>query len=110
MGLREKTVIVFSADNGTARASRTLKGRALSGQKASMLDCGAHVPFIASWKGTAPAGKVLKDLVDFSDLFPTFAELAGAKMPTGRRRPGNGRRTSNATGGDIAQAAAAPTV
>jgi arylsulfatase A-like enzyme len=83
LGLREKTVIIFAADNGTARASRTLKGRALSGQKASMLDCGAHVPFIASWKGTAPAGKVLKDPVDFSDLFPTFAELAGGKMPSG---------------------------
>lgn len=83
LGLREKTVIIFGADNGTARASRTLKGRALSGQKASMLDCGAHVPFIASWKGTAPEGKVLKDLVDFSDLFPTFAELAGARMPSG---------------------------
>lgn len=83
LGLREKTLIIFAADNGTARASRTLQGRALSGQKASMLDCGAHVPFIASWKGTAPAGKVLNDLVDFSDLFPTFAELAGSKMPAG---------------------------
>jgi arylsulfatase A-like enzyme len=83
LGLREKTLIIFSADNGTARASRTLKGRALSGQKGSMLDCGAHVPFITSWKGTTPAGKVLEDLVDFSDLFPTFAELAGGKMPPG---------------------------
>lgn len=83
LGLREKTLIIFAADNGTARASRTLQGRSLSGQKGSMLDCGAHVPLIASWKGTAPAGKVLNDLVDFSDLFPTFAELAGAKMPQG---------------------------
>jgi arylsulfatase A len=83
LGLREKTIIIFSADNGTARASRTLKARALSGQKGSMLDCGAHVPFIASWKGTAPEDKVLKDLVDFSDLFPTFAELAGGKLPSG---------------------------
>jgi arylsulfatase A-like enzyme len=103
LGLREKTVIIFSADNGTARASRTLKGRALSGHKGSMLDCGAHVPFIASWKGTAPQGKVLQDLVDFSDLFPTFAELAGSKMPSGftfdgrslapqlRGQPGNPR-------------------
>lgn len=103
LGLREKTVIIFSADNGTARASRTLKGRTLSGQKGSMLDCGAHVPFIASWKGTAPEGKVLQDPVDFSDLFPTFAELAGGKMPAGfafdgrsfapqlRGQPGNPR-------------------
>jgi arylsulfatase A-like enzyme len=83
LGLREKTLILFTADNGTARRSRTLKGRELSGQKGGMLDCGAHVPLIASWKGTAPAGKVLADLVDFSDMFPTFAELAGGHMPAG---------------------------
>ena len=83
LGLREKTLIVFSGDNGTAGRSRTLKGRELSGQKASMQDCGAHVPFIASWKGTTPEGKTIKDLTDFSDMFPTFAELAGGKMPAG---------------------------
>jgi arylsulfatase A len=41
------------------------------------------VPLIANWKGTAPAGRVLNDLVDFSDLLPTFAEVAGAKLPQG---------------------------
>ena len=38
---------------------------------------------------TAFAGKVVrKDLVDFSDLFPTFAELAGAKLPDGVKLDG----------------------
>ena len=83
LGLREKTLILFSADNGTAKRSRTLQGRELSGQKASMLDCGAHVPMIGSWKGTTPAGKTIRDLVDFSDLLVTFADLAGAERPGG---------------------------
>lgn len=83
LGLREKTLILFSADNGTAHQSRTLQGRALSGQKGSMLDCGAHVPMIASWKGTTPAGQTTRDLVDFSDLFATFADLAGTPLPAG---------------------------
>jgi arylsulfatase A-like enzyme len=83
LGLREKTLILFGADNGTAKQSRTLKGRTLSGQKGSMLDCGAHVPLIASWKGTTPEGKTTKDLVDFSDLFTTFADLSGASLPAG---------------------------
>ena len=48
-----------------------------------MLEGGSRVPLIASWKGTTPAGKVLNDLVDFSDFFATFAELAGAKLPEG---------------------------
>jgi len=83
LGLREKTLIIFTADNGTARQSRTLQGRALSGQKGSMLDCGAHVPFIANWKGTTPGGQITKSLVDFSDLLPTFAELGKGQLPAG---------------------------
>ncbi|MEO6183712.1 MAG: sulfatase/phosphatase domain-containing protein, partial [Verrucomicrobiota bacterium] len=46
-----------------------------------MKEGGVRVPLIANWKGTTPQGKVLKDLVDFSDFFPTFAEVAGAKLP-----------------------------
>ena len=46
-----------------------------------MLEGGTRVPLIASWKGTTPPGKVLKDMVDFSDFYATFAELAGAKQP-----------------------------
>lgn len=91
LGLREKTLIIFSADNGTARfgADRSIvNGRMLSGQKGTMLEGGAHVPFIASWKGVTPAGKVLKDLADFSDLHPTFAEVAGAKLPEGVKLDG----------------------
>ncbi len=81
--LREKTLILFSADNGTPGRRGTLKGRPILGAKGSMLEGGARVALIASWKGTAPEGRVVKDLVDHSDLFPTFAEVAGAKMPEG---------------------------
>lgn len=81
LGLREKTLIIFSIDNGTAQRSLTIGGREINGHKGTMLEGGVRVPLIASWKGTTPAGKVLKDLVDFSDFFPTFAEVAGAKLP-----------------------------
>ena len=86
LGLREKTLIVFTGDNGTAKfgADRSLiNGRKINGQKGSVLEGGSRVPLIANWKGTMPASKVLNDLVDFSDFFATFAELAGAKMPEG---------------------------
>ena len=86
LGLREKTLIVFTGDNGTARfgADRSIiNGRKINGMKGTMLEGGSCVPLIASWKGTMPAGKVLNDLVDFSDFHATFAELAGAKMPEG---------------------------
>ena len=86
LGLREKTLIVFTGDNGTAKfgANRSfINGRKINGQKGTMLEGGSRVPLIANWKGTMPEGRVSKDLVDFSDFYATFAELAGAKMPEG---------------------------
>lgn len=85
--LREKTLIVFVGDNGTASgwADRaTVRGKRLSGEKGMMLEGGARVPMVVNWPGTTPAGKVSKDLVDFSDFLPTFAALAGASLPKDR--------------------------
>jgi len=83
LGLRERTLIVFSSDNGTAGQSRTIGGRQISGHKGTMLEGGAHVPLIVNWKGVTPPGRVVKDLVDFSDLLVTFADLAQAPLPQG---------------------------
>jgi arylsulfatase A len=85
--LREKTLVMFMGDNGTAnpRAPRaTIGGRPLCGAKGSMLEGGGLVPLIASWPGVIPAGKVTADFVDSTDLLPTFAELAGAKLPANK--------------------------
>lgn len=82
--LRDNTLIVFVGDNGTAEGYApisTVLGRRLSGQKGSMLEGGALVPLIVSWPGKTPAGKVSANLVDSTDFLPTFAELAGAKLP-----------------------------
>jgi len=80
--LLEKTVIVFSGDNGTAaNFPTTVNGRHIHGHKGSMLEGGSRVPLVAYWKGVTPEGKVLKDLVDFSDMYATFADLAGAGLP-----------------------------
>ncbi len=83
--LRENTLIIFMGDNGTASqyASRsTIEGKALSGKKGTMLECGSLVPTIANWPGVIEANKVNNVLIDSSDLLPTFADLAGAKLPT----------------------------
>ena len=84
--LREKTLVIFSGDNGTAHFGverATVDGKPISGQKATMLEGGSRVPLIVNWPGVTPAGKVSKDLTDFSDFFTTFAELGGAKLPDG---------------------------
>jgi arylsulfatase A len=84
--LREKTLVLFTGDNGTARfgvEQATVSGRPISGMKATMLEGGSRVPLVANWPGNTPAGTVNHDLTDFSDFFTTLAELAGAKLPEG---------------------------
>jgi len=84
--LREKTVVLFTGDNGTARfgvEAATVNGKPISGMKGTMLEGGSRVPLIVNWPGTTPAAKVNHDLTDFSDFFATFAELGGAKLPEG---------------------------
>jgi arylsulfatase A len=94
LGLREKTLILFTTDNGTATVGYReehdpkkdvgqIGGRYINGHKGELLEGGCRVPFIASWKGTLPAGGVSGELHDFSDLLPTLADLAGAKLPSG---------------------------
>jgi len=82
--LRENTLLIFMGDNGTGKAwaeKSSIGGRQLSGMKGSMLECGGLVPMIANWPGQTPAGKVCADLIDSTDFVPTFAELAGVKLP-----------------------------
>ncbi len=85
--LRKNTLIVFMGDNGTASIYSergSIGGKALSGKKGSMLECGSLVPTIANWPGVIEAGKVDDLLIDSSDILPTFADLTGAKLPTNK--------------------------
>lgn len=82
LNLREKTLIVFSGDNGTVgKFVSPIGGRTINGHKGQLLEGGSRVPLIANWKGVAPEGKLVRDLIDFSDVYATFAQVAGAKLP-----------------------------
>ncbi len=81
-GLREKTLILFLADNGTLPSIVSRMGeRSVRGGKGLMTDAGTRVPLIASWKGTTPPGTVSEDLIDSTDFLPTLAEAAGYSFP-----------------------------
>ena len=84
LGLRERTIIVFASDNGTAKYGiehAYIHGRHIYGMKETMLEGGSRVPLIVNWKGTVAPGRTSEDLIDFTDLLPTFAELASATLP-----------------------------
>ncbi len=79
--LDENTLIAFISDNG----GPTMKGvtingsinTPLRGSKRTTLEGGIRVPFVLSWKGTLPAGKVYESPVIQLDLLPTALAAAG---------------------------------
>ena len=80
-GLRKNTIIVWTTDNGTTGGiSNKLNGRTVRGAKGQTLENGTCEPFIVSCPGLVPSGVETDALTDFTDLLPTFAELAGAKI------------------------------
>jgi len=82
LGLRENTLIMFLADNGThPSVTSQFKGAAYQGGKGSGTARGTHVPFIANWPGRIPAGRVNSDLIASVDYLPTVCEVAGAPVP-----------------------------
>ncbi len=89
LGLRENTLLIFTCDNGTYTGIQSpFQGKTIQGGKGSTPNAGTHVPMIASWPGTISAGSVSRDLIDFSDLLPTLADLAGGEVPQDRKIDG----------------------
>jgi len=81
-GHRENTLIVFTGDNGTHKTIvSNLNGSEIQGAKGETKTAGTHVPLIANWPGIIPAAQVNKDLIDFTDFFPTIADVADTKLP-----------------------------
>ncbi len=69
-GLRRNTAVLFFGDNGTGKSG-----------KGTTTELGVRVPAIANCPGLFPGGRVLRDLIDFSDILPTVADLTGAQLP-----------------------------
>lgn len=82
-GIRDRTMIIFTGDNGSSVAG-TLDDQPYNKGKGQRADWGAHVPFIVRAPFLIPQpGLYSTDLVDFTDIYPTFIELAGARLPDG---------------------------
>jgi arylsulfatase A-like enzyme len=91
-GLEENTLVTFISDNGgptmpstTVNASSNAPFR---GSKRQTLEGGIHVPFVVSWKGHMPAGKIDDRLVIQLDLLPTALAAAGIEVKEGSKLEG----------------------
>jgi arylsulfatase A len=82
LGLAEKTLILFTADNGTHPSVLTQMkdGTVIRGGKGLTIETGIRVPAIAYWKEHTPAGLVIDHLIDFTDILPTLAETAQIEL------------------------------
>jgi arylsulfatase A-like enzyme len=84
--LEQDTLIFFCSDNGGPTVPRAAlnssRNTPLRGSKVSTLEGGIHVPFVVSWKGKLPAGKVYYQPVIQLDFLPTALAAAGIE-----RRP-----------------------
>ena len=77
IGIRENTIIIWTTDNGTSGGIiGDLNGKRVRGGKSMLSENGVNAPFIINAPGIVPEGITSDALIDFSDLLPTFCDLA----------------------------------
>ncbi len=77
LGLRENTLIVFSADHGDGLLEHGLVGHASTLRGGMLYDEIVHVPLILSLPGKLPEGLRIVDQVGGVDVMPTVFDLLG---------------------------------
>ena len=102
LGLSQNTLVIYTSDNGpwnqpkyTDRKKGHPKGSIFWGEsgplrngKGSCYEGGYRLPCIVRWPGKVPAGRVSDAIFATIDFMPTFASLAGFKVPDDRRIDG----------------------
>jgi arylsulfatase A len=88
-GAADRTLVIFTSDNGCARPSGTAEleqkrhypSGPLRGYKADAWEGGHRIPFIARWPGVVKAATTCDQLVEQVDFMATLADIFGAKLP-----------------------------
>lgn len=89
-GIDQKTLVIYTSDNGPWKLDRGRGGSAypLRGYKFQTYEGGMRVPCIMRWPGKVPKGTNCDEVAASIDLMPTIAKLAGAKLLKDRRIDG----------------------
>lgn len=94
--LRDNTLVIFTTDNGPWWNAADFLGKRHNGQiawgssgplregKGSTYEGGLRVPCIVRWPGQVPVGHTSDAIFATIDFLPTFAHLAGFKVPDDR--------------------------
>ena len=90
LGIAENTLLIVNADNGPMSHNPPpglgMTETIFRGGKGDFWEGGIRVPAFAWWPGTIEPGQISGDIVSETDLYTTFARLAGARqfIPTDR--------------------------
>ncbi len=91
----DDTLVVFMTDNGMSMPPGKIHGEkfmpfnaSMKGLKLSPHEGGTRVPSFWMWKGHVQEGIDIPALAAHIDLYRTFCDLAGAKIPSGSLEPG----------------------
>ena len=80
LGLDERTLVIFTSDNGPARRAAP----PFSGNKTTNLEGGVREPCLMRWPGRIPAGTTCDRIAGNIDVLPTLAKVIGAEAPKDR--------------------------
>ena len=86
LGIYEDTLLIFTSDNGAHREGGHDpefwdSNGPYRGLKRDLYEGGIRTPMLLSWPRRVAPGTTTDELSAFWDWLPTFAELAGAKLP-----------------------------
>ncbi|MBU2950930.1 arylsulfatase [Tamlana agarivorans] len=87
-GALDNTLVIFMTDNGATHLKGSLNGEKIThfnanlrGSKNSPFEGGTHVPAFWYWKGKLGTGVDINALTSHIDMYQTFCEMAGVKLP-----------------------------
>ncbi|MEE2947784.1 MAG: sulfatase [Verrucomicrobiota bacterium] len=77
LGLDQNTIVIFTSDNGGE--TNVTSNAPLRGGKSQLYEGGIRIPFIVSWPGVIPAGRMSHQPTSNIDHYPTLLAATGAK-------------------------------
>jgi len=86
LGIDKNTLVVFSSDNGPVWFNRDEKRYGhrstyiYRGMKADTWEGGHRMPFIVRWPGQIKPGSTSDQLLSFTDMLATFADISGTSL------------------------------
>ena len=87
LNLSDRTIVVFTSDNGGLRKIYTGIGEVISSnaplrdEKGTLYEGGIRVPMIVRWPGVVQPGTVCAEPTTTADLLPTFCDVSGTQKP-----------------------------